>query len=226
MSDGQSKETQKTLNLELLKAPFPPHIVSWRVGSTTADKTKGMALAYIDARDVMERLDEVCGSDGWQCDYAWSDGKKLCCRVGIKVGSEWVWKSNGAGETDFEGDKGAFSDAFKRAAVLWGIGRYLYDVKAPWMPIKAIGKSFVFTDEALDKLARSLPVGPTAQPKVQISAQTKRDVYIAVMDAVHEGDDHGLRQVWDEWSNEDKVVLWQQFNSQERAAIKQLLGDK
>ena len=44
-----------------LSAPFPPDRVSWRIGSTTKDKTRGMALAYIDARDVMERLDNVVG---------------------------------------------------------------------------------------------------------------------------------------------------------------------
>ena len=225
MSDGQQSETPKTLNLELLKIPFRPDLVSWRVGSTTTDKSKGMALAYIDARDVMERLDEVCGASGWQDTYPWSDGKKIVCSIGIKIEGEWVWKSNGAGETDFEGEKGAFSDAFKRAAVLWGIGRYLYDVKAPWMPIKAQGKSFVFTDESLAKLAKSLPVGPTAAHKAEISLSAKKDVYVAMMDAVAEGDEYRLKEVWNEWDNEAKVVLWQQFNSQERAAIKELLKD-
>ena len=225
MSDGQNNETRKTLNLELLKIPFSPASVSWRVGSTTADKEKGMALAYIDARDVMERLDEVCGMAGWQDKYDWSDGKKMCCSIGIKIEGEWVYKSNGAGETDFEGEKGAFSDAFKRAAVLWGIGRYLYDVKAPWMPIKAVGRSFVFTDESLAKLAKMLPVGPTAAKKVEIPLNTKRDVYTAMMDAVAADDKHGLREVWNEWDNEQKIVLWQQFNSQERTAIKNLLED-
>ena len=46
-----------------LKEPFDPRIVSWRVGSTSKDKTKAMALAYIDARDVMKRLDDVMGLD-------------------------------------------------------------------------------------------------------------------------------------------------------------------
>jgi hypothetical protein len=46
---------------ERLAEPFPADAVSWRVGSTTQDKSKGMALAYLDARDVMDRLDLVCG---------------------------------------------------------------------------------------------------------------------------------------------------------------------
>ncbi len=118
-----------------LKEPFPLSVVHWRVGSTNAKSlgckpwqaTSGIALAYIDARDVMKRLDDVCG-DFWQVEYPF-DG---CCRIGILINNEWVWRSNGAGETQVEGEKGKFSDAFKRAAVLWGIGRYLYYLPTTW----------------------------------------------------------------------------------------------
>ena len=57
-----------------LTAPFDPARVSWRVGSTNKDKTRGMALAYIDARDVMDRLDDVCGPEGWQRRYPHAEG--------------------------------------------------------------------------------------------------------------------------------------------------------
>lgn len=118
-----------------LKTPFPAKLVKWRVGATNAKKlnckpweaTKGIALAYIDARDVMKRFDEVCG-DNWQVEYPF----KGCCRIGVKIGDEWLWRSNGAGETDVEAEKGEYSDAFKRAAVLWGVGRYLYYLPAVW----------------------------------------------------------------------------------------------
>lgn len=141
------------MNLDDLKKPFPPDRVSWRVGSTNKDKTKGMALAYIDARDVQDRLDEVCGPSGWQCRYAMAGGVTVC-EIGIRINDEWVWKADGAGATDFEGEKGAMSDSFKRAAVKWGVGRYLYDVDAPWVAIneyKQIEKS------ELPKLAARLP---------------------------------------------------------------------
>lgn len=118
-----------------LKKPFPVSVINWRVGSTNAKKlgckpweaTSGIALAYLNARDVMKRLDEVCG-DNWQCEYPF-DG---CCRIGIKIDHEWIWRSNGAGETQVEGEKGKYSDAFKRAAVLWGVGRYLYYLPNTW----------------------------------------------------------------------------------------------
>lgn len=126
---------------EKLKKPFDPRVVHWRVGATTQDKSSGIALAYINARDVMKRFDSVCG-DNWQVEYPFEG----CCRIGIKIDNEWVWRSNGAGETDIEGEKGRYSDAFKRAAVLWGVGRYLYYLDNIWVPIKPQGRSYVLAE--------------------------------------------------------------------------------
>lgn len=147
--------------IETLSAPFDPAKISWRVGSTNKEKTRGMALAYIDARDVMARLDEACGPGGWQCRYPHA-GQKTICEIGVKVGDEWVWRADGAGDTDFEAEKGAISDAFKRAAVKWGVGRYLYDVDAPWVAIVAVGRSYAIADSELPKLQKLLP-GSKAQ---------------------------------------------------------------
>lgn len=119
--------------------PFPANKIHWRIGARTKDKTKGIALAYIDARDVMSRLDDVVGPQNWQAEYPWSDNKRIVCRIGIRIESEWIWKANGAGDTDVEADKGAFSDAFKRAAVLWGIGKYLYALPNVWVPLTSNG---------------------------------------------------------------------------------------
>lgn len=124
-----------------LAAPFPPEKIHWRVGATKKDKSAGMALAYIDSRDVMQRLDDVVGPENWQNRYPHAGGK-TCCEIGIKIDGEWVWKSDGAGDTDVEGDKGAFSDSFKRAAVQFGVGRYLYGLGATWVEIEPAGLSF------------------------------------------------------------------------------------
>lgn len=155
------------IDFNKLAAPFPPNRVSWRVGSTTADKKRGMALAYCDARDVMVRLDEVCGPAGWQCQYPHANGKTVCA-IGIKVGDEWVWKADGAGDSDIEAEKGALSDAFKRAAVRWGVGRYLYDVESPWVELEAAGRSFKIKDSEMARLAKLL--GGVPKPEPEISA--------------------------------------------------------
>jgi len=139
-----------------LAAPFPPHLISWRVGATNKEKTKGLALAFIDARDVMRRLNEVVGPANWQNDYPHANGKTVC-RIGIAIprptaNYEWVWKSDGAGDSDVEAEKGALSDAFKRAAVRWGIGLYLYDISSPWVAIESYGKSYKIADSEYPKL--------------------------------------------------------------------------
>jgi hypothetical protein len=129
-----------------LKNPFEADRVSWRVGSTNGDKTKGLALAYIDARDVMERLDEVVGPDCWQDRYE-VHGTKTICYLSLNIpdvhgGDRWITKADAAGDTDVEAEKGAVSDAFKRAAVKWGIGRYLYDLESIWVSLEPAGKSY------------------------------------------------------------------------------------
>lgn len=98
-----------------------------------------MALAYIDARDVMERLDAVCGPANWQDRYEFH-GARTVCYLSIRIDGEWITKADGAGDSDVEAEKGAISDALKRAAVKWGIGRYLYALDAPWVPCESYEK--------------------------------------------------------------------------------------
>jgi hypothetical protein len=124
-----------------LKRPFDLKKISWRVGATTGDKTKGIALAYIDARDVMHRLDEVFGMD-WQCRYTHAETKTIC-EIGVWIEDRWIWRAGGAGDSDIEAEKGALSDAFKRAAVLFGIGQYLYSLPNTWVELEAKGKTHV-----------------------------------------------------------------------------------
>src|SRR4029077_13036046 len=72
---------------------------------------------------------------GWQCNYTPGVGSSIVCNIGVRIAGDWIWKADGAGPSDMEADKGTLSDAFKRAAVRWGIGRYLYEVKAPWLEL-------------------------------------------------------------------------------------------
>lgn len=115
----------------------------WRVMNITKNKDKASLAFYIDARDVMDRLDAVVGGENWQDKYtvlAYSDSRwAVECTLVV----------NGVAKTDVgEGDapKDAYSDALKRAAVKFGIGRYLYDMDTgTWFPIDSYGK---FTPEA------------------------------------------------------------------------------
>jgi hypothetical protein len=119
-----------------LHAPTPESARKTRRGPLGKD------LTYVDARYVMQVLDSELGPGNWQDDYAMSPSGKVSCRIGVYVEDRgWVWKGDGAGETDIEGEKGSFSDAFKRAAVKWGIARDLYSEKpvatAPAQPAAA-----------------------------------------------------------------------------------------
>lgn len=149
-----------TLMLELSE-PFAPERVSWRIARVVDDngeKGKAQVLAYIDARDVMDRLDYVCGLENWQCRYSHTQTKTVC-DIGIRINGEWVWKADGAGDTDIEAEKGALSDAFKRAAVRWGIARYLYDLGNSYAAVTKRGKNWFIDADALKQLEKSLPAG-------------------------------------------------------------------
>lgn len=139
-----------------LAAHFPADAVSWRVGSTTSDKTKGMALAYIDSRDVQERLDAVVGPENWSDSYHETARGIMICTLSICINGQWISKSDGAGATDVEAEKGIISDAFKRAAVKWGIGRYLYSLPSPWVEIEQRGKTSVISEAGHKKLQEIL----------------------------------------------------------------------
>ena len=105
--------------LDQLKRPFPVNRVRWREGGF------GKELAYIDARDVMQRLDEVFG-EMWQCKYTHVGDHGVICDIGIFIDGQWIWRADGSGATKIEAEKGAMSKAFVRSASRWGIGRYLY----------------------------------------------------------------------------------------------------
>lgn len=165
-----------------LSAPFPPEAISWRAQKITANGDKALALAYIDARDVMRRLDTVCGPENWQDSYTETARGRVVCTLSIRIGSDWISKSDGAGDTDVEGEKGGMSDAFKRAAVKWGIGRYLYETDSVYVPCETYdrgGKKYwakwkqpeakrLFA-AALEKAAGVAPAKPKYDPDALIS---------------------------------------------------------
>lgn len=131
----------KNIQLEKLKEPIPP---KWRVQSSIKGQgdviTNVIMVSYIDARDVQDRLDKVCGIGGWQNDFYEIKGKQFC-RIGIKIDGEWVWKSDNGTASKTETEKGETSDAFKRAAVHWGINRIGYKYSTVKLPAKLYGKN-------------------------------------------------------------------------------------
>jgi len=119
---------------EALLRPFPAGMVGWKAQTVTKQGDRALAVAYVDARAVQDRLDEVVGPDGWCDEY------RLLTQQGSPFGLEVVVQCRltvlGITKTDVgtgEDAKSAYSDAFKRAAVRFGVARYLYSLPLQWV---------------------------------------------------------------------------------------------
>lgn len=136
--------------IQMLEEPFAENEIEWRVIQLSKDRTKGLAAAFVDSRAIQNRLDYVVGRENWQNNFIYVPGaiynaKKdkdlglMSCICMISIYNpereEWISKSDGAGNTDIEPIKGGISNAFKRAASMWGIGRYLYEMPDVWVKL-------------------------------------------------------------------------------------------
>lgn len=149
-----------------LSEPFPHEDVEWKVQTVSKDKTRGLAVAYITARAIQNRLDAAVGAQNWKPVFRqWHtvtdrDGNPIpsqLCSIQIydEDRHEWLEKTDGAENTDYEPIKGGLSDAMKRAASQWGIGRYLYKMETPWVDVEFFGKTAVIAKKerpGLDKI--------------------------------------------------------------------------
>jgi len=106
--------------------------IDFRVGmiKKTGQKVWCTLLAYKDARVDMAMLDDEFGQMNWQTEYKRDSKGVLQCGIGVfdSAHRHWVWKWSNGTESQTEAQKGEYSDAFKRAGFMWGIGRELYDV--------------------------------------------------------------------------------------------------
>lgn len=137
------------MNLKQLAEPFPERDVEWRIGQAGKNGKGPWAkvLAYISSRAVQRRLDDVCGPENWRNEFMPGPSGGVLCGISIRVNNEWITKWDGADNTDIEPVKGGLSDSLKRAAVQWGIGRYLYDLDDNWGIIRDDGKHYYISKD-------------------------------------------------------------------------------
>jgi hypothetical protein len=130
-----------------LAAPFDPLEVKFK--PQMVKNNRALAIAYIDARVIQDRLDEVLGTENWQDEYECLPDGSVVCRLQLRLGERLVTKMDvgSPSEQPDSGDrlKAAFSDALKRAAVKFGIGRYLYRLPSQWVDYDPLKKQFVRT---------------------------------------------------------------------------------
>lgn len=148
---------------DALAAPFEVSEIGFKPQNVKGNRA--LALAYVDARDVQDRLDRVCGIGGWRTEYLQVGPHSVECRLSLRLGDEWVTKADVGSTSDQpdEGDrlKAAYSDGFKRAAVAWGIGRYLYRLDAVWADYDPVKKKFTGTPD--------LPAWAKPAPKPRVA---------------------------------------------------------
>jgi hypothetical protein len=162
-------------DLRRLAAFFQPDELEWRAITVSKRTGKGLAAAYITNRAIMERLDEVVGPANWRNEYRPGPNGGVVCGLSIFVDrgegqpGEWVTKWDGADNTDVEAVKGGLSNAMRRAAVQWGVGRYLYDLPQQWVPVDDY-KQFKQTPRVPD---RFLPPRPTRSEQTRPQRPTR-----------------------------------------------------
>lgn len=129
------------IDFKKLAAPFSKDELDWRIMSA-GHKRNGepwaIAVPYLDSRSIQQRLDEVVGPENWQTKYT-QVGRGYICDLSLRVEGEWITKQDGSEETDHEPFKGAISRALVRAAVHWGIGRYLYKMPKTFVQFVDLG---------------------------------------------------------------------------------------
>src|SRR5262249_30056271 len=76
---------------DALAAPFDPLDVHWKPQAVSGNRA--LAIPYLDARAIMDRLDAVLGIDGWQDRYELLPDGSAVCRLRVRIG-KWVEKSD------------------------------------------------------------------------------------------------------------------------------------
>jgi len=143
---------------DMLSAPFEDSDIEWRLQWADEEKGSGIAVPYVTNRAIQGRLDTAAGVGGWKNEFIpWhSDGKKASQLCGISIyfesRKEWVTKYDGAEDSDIEAVKGGLSDSMKRAAVQWGVGRYLYSMDTVYVDVEKRGKTTVIKKSSQPKL--------------------------------------------------------------------------
>jgi len=133
------------------RRPFPAEVVLSRVQVTTA--TSALVVYYIDARHVSERLNQLVPghwSDTYQT-VAVGDQHGIQCSLFATVDDHTARVSDigtKQANDDMGGLKAMYSDAFKRAAVKFGIGVSLYAQPTTWVPEEKGGVKYLKKNKA------------------------------------------------------------------------------
>lgn len=134
-----STPTLSTLQAALSE-PFPFDAVAVKPGVLSRDGSRGLALAFVDPRAYMERLDAVVGPEHWSVSYQIAP-LGVVCRLTI-LGHVREDVGDFPPEDDPNRMTSAAMQAFKRCCAAFGLGRYLYHLPQVWADYDDARKSF------------------------------------------------------------------------------------
>jgi hypothetical protein len=142
-NEGVEVRTWRTV-YKALREPFEDHELKPKAVYARGTGFVALALTYISREHVQKRLNDVLGPGNWTTSFKVIDvaDKIVECTLGVRLSPEddFVFKTDvggGQGETETDTWKGAYSDAFKRAATHPGVGLYLYDLERQYLPCEA-----------------------------------------------------------------------------------------
>lgn len=158
------------MNLNDLKQVIP---YKFRIQSYSKNKPSAQCVAYIDARDVMDLLDQVCGVENWQCSYK-EIKNNIYCEISIFINGQWVSKMDCGTESKTEAEKGEASDSFKRAAVKWGIGRFLYEIPMQFVKTDAVKEGYNYPNVVDDNGKRVFDLSEYLMKKVKLETTGRK----------------------------------------------------
>ncbi|UPG66071.1 Rad52/Rad22 family DNA repair protein [Metabacillus endolithicus] len=121
-----------------LAAPFAPDEIEWRVSRVSVNSRGPQAIVvpYVSSRAIQNRFDNVVGWDRWENKIQQLPNGAFIQSISIRIGeNQTITKCDGADPTNFEETKGGISSALKRTAVLFGVGRYLYNLSEVWVEV-------------------------------------------------------------------------------------------
>lgn len=164
-----------------LSRPFERHEIKFKAGVVSG--SRAMAIAFADARVYMDRLDSVLGMHNWCDEYQLLPDGSVLCKLSVRINGEWITKMDVGGQSDQpdEGDrhKASLSDAIKRTAVKFGVGRFLYRLPAQWVDYDPQKKRFVKEPGLPDHLYKSTPARSKpaeTRPTMKVDGEPKSDV--------------------------------------------------
>ena len=185
-----------------LAEPFKPGVLEWRgeprgvdvKSMKSGEKCKVLVFTYVQARAIQNRLDAVLGGQNWCDEYTAGPAGGLICSLSLRINGEWITKQGLAENTQIEAVKGGESEALKRAAYKWGIGRYLYEMPERWCEAVVKGRGVILTERpSLPEWAypynwageKEAPNSVVPLPKAaEIAAQTYREAPSAIANAM------------------------------------------